>query len=480
LIFIGVALALVVGLVWVPAVAAISADIIIHKTVEEGCPLDETFTFEAWRDMNDNGIIDDPGDDFKVDTATITGQGKVTITVDVLGPYVIRELPVAGWEPNPDQPVYVACDEHVYFHNRCIPCTGQIEILKLDELGAPLADACFELTPDPRTCEGSLELCDNGPNDEDSADGVLYLSGLQVCCEFTVTETVAPPGYELDPTSYPAHVEECGETVVLTVVNIPEEEYGQIMILKEDPAGNALEGACFVISPDPTTGITGSSLTVCDNFAPDISPLDGVLLVDDCLVCVPVTVTETVAPDGYELDPTPQPAHITTAGQTVTLTFVNTPQVDCGTVCAAQTGPGEFLFSSRQSNWFTWICYDIGTGTEAVPYTYPIYVGQTTLCGTLYVYDDGTHIFVNYELTDTATCDLAGLSEYHLQVDESFADLKKAVVKGKNPSPGQCEYDGYFDPMISETGYIKCTDDDISGWTTAYIFAHGVGCFICP
>jgi hypothetical protein len=475
--FIGVALALVVGLVWVPAVAALSADIIIHKTVEEGCPLDQTFEFEAWRDMNNNGVIDDPGDDFLVDTAAITGPGTVTITVSVFGPYVIRELPVPGWEPNTDQPVYVSCDEHVYFHNRCIPCTGQIEILKLDELGAPLFGATFEICPNPKTGEEPcLIVEDNGLNDEDPAGGVLLVTGVKICVPVTVTETVPPPDYELDPTPYPAHVTECGETVVVTVVNIPPE--GLLIIRKVDESGNFLADACFEITPDPRT--CEGSLILCDNDANDEDSTDGVFLLTGLEVCCPFTVIETVAPAGYELDPTPQPGHVTVAGEIVELTFVNTRELDCGTVCAAQTGPGEFLFSSRQSNWFTWIYYDIGSGTEAAPYTYPIYVGQTTLCGTLYVYDDGTHIFVNYDLTDTATCALAGLSDYHLQVDETFDDLYKNVVKGKNPVPGKCEYQGYFDPMVSETGYIECTDDDISGWTTAYIFAHGVGCFICP
>jgi hypothetical protein len=427
--------------------------------------------------MNNNGVIDDPGDDFLVDTAAITGPGTVTITVSVFGPYVIRELPVPGWEPNTDQPVYVSCDEHVYFHNRCIPCTGQIEILKLDELGAPLFGATFEICPNPKTGEEPcLIVEDNGLNDEDPAGGVLLVTGVKICVPVTVTETVPPPDYELDPTPYPAHVTECGETVVVTVVNIPPE--GLLIIRKVDESGNFLADACFEITPDPRT--CEGSLILCDNDANDEDSTDGVFLLTGLEVCCPFTVIETVAPAGYELDPTPQPGHVTVAGEIVELTFVNTRELDCGTVCAAQTGPGEFLFSSRQSNWFTWIYYDIGSGTAASPYTYPIYVGQTTLCGTLYVYDDGTHIFVNYDLTDTATCALAGLSDYHLQVDETFDDLYKNVVKGKNPVPGKCEYQGYFDPMVSETGYIECTDDDISGWTTAYIFAHGVGCFICP
>jgi hypothetical protein len=372
LIFMGIALALVVGLIWVPAVAAGEADIIIHKAIDEGCP-EETFHFEAWRDMNGNGVID-AGDTLQ-GTVDITGAGTGVITVGILGKYVVREVLEVGsiYEPHPDQPVFIACDEHVYFDN---------------------------------TCE--FELCD-------------------------------------------------------------------LVILKTDTAGDPLSGACFTITPDPRTGT--DSLVLCDNDANDECPADGVFCLSELICGLTVTVEETTVPDGYQ----GAAEQTVTIGETVELTFENTREMDCGTVCAAQTAPGEFLFDEdKQENWFTWIHYDIGDGTVGDPYTYPIYMGQTTLCGTLYVYDDGTHIFVNYALTDTATCTLAGLSEYHLQVDETFDDLKKAVFKGKNPVPGKCEYKDAFDPMVPETGYIECTDDDISGWTTAYIFAHGVGCFICP
>jgi hypothetical protein len=474
LMFIGVALALVVGLVWVPSVAAVTADITIHKTIDEGCPPDETFHFEAWRDVNGNGIVD--GEDTLKGTVDITGEGTGVITVYTWGAYIVREVLQAGsaYNPHPDQIVYVACDEHVYFHNTC-ECTGQIRILKFDaDTGLPLPGATFEICPNPQTGEEPcLVVEDNGLNDEDPAGGVLLVTGVQICVAVTVTEIEAPEGYERDQTPYPAHVTECGETVVLEFYNVPAT--GELIIVKVDGNGEPLTGACFTITPDPRTG--EGFLELCDNQPPDGCPEDGVLCLSDCIIGLDCYVEETTVPPGYDgADP-----QWVTISALVEVTFVNTPpEVDCGTVCAAQEKPGEFLFSSRQSNWFTWIHYDIGSGTEAAPYTYPIYVGQTTLCGTLYVYDDGTHIFVNYELTDTATCDLAGLSEYHLQVDETFDDLYKNVVKGKNPSPGQCEYDGYFDPMISETGYIECASDDISDWTTAYIFAHGVGCFICP
>jgi hypothetical protein len=466
LIFMGIALALVVGLIWVPAVAAGEADIIIHKAIDEGCP-EETFHFEAWRDMNGNGVID-AGDTLQ-GTVDITGAGTGVITVGILGKYVVREVLEVGsiYEPHPDQPVFIACDEHVYFDNTCEFELCDLVILKTDTAGDPLSGACFTITPDPRTGTDSLVLCDNDGNDECPADGVFCLSDLICGLTVTVEETTVPDGYQgADP-----QTAIIGETVELTFVNTKCE----LTIYKVDGSGDPLSGACFTITPDPRTGT--DSLVLCDNDANDECPADGVFCLSELICGLTVTVEETTVPDGYQ----GAAEQTVTIGETVELTFENTREMDCGTVCAAQTAPGEFLFDEdKQENWFTWIHYDIGDGTVGDPYTYPIYMGQTTLCGTLYVYDDGTHVFVNYALTDTATCTLAGLSEYHLQVDETFDDLKKAVFKGKNPVPGKCEYKDAFDPMVPETGYIECTDDDISGWTTAYIFAHGVGCYYCP
>ena len=478
LILITLALTLALGTVLLPSIAsAISVPITIHKTIPATGPI-EDFTFEAWRDLNNNGTIDDPGD-VLVGTVVITGAGTGVINSGILGKTIIHEVLILGsvYEQQPDQIIVVTCGEEVTFNNDVqVQEVGEILILKQDPAGSALVGATFVITPDPKTGTGSLTVVDNGLNDElPLADGELLVTGCQVCIPCTVTETVPPPGYTVAPPQ-PAHVTTAGETVVLTFIDTPEE--GELIIKKVDGAGDALAGATFVITPDPKTA-TGS-LTVVDNGLNDEDPAEGVLLVTGCIIGTVCTVEETVAPPGYE----PAPPQTVTISATVTLTFVNTPELSCGTVCAAQTAPGEYLFGGGQSNWFTYITYDKGSGTESVPYEYPIYTGITTFCGTLYVYDDGTHIFVNYVLTDTATCTLAGLSQYHLEVDESLNDLEKSILnKPGNPVPGKCTYKGTFDPMVPETGWIEAwkAKDDISGWSSPiYIFAHGVGCYYCP
>ena len=199
LVLIGVALALVVGLIWVPAVAAVSADIIIHKTIGPDCP-EETFHFEAWRDMNGNGVLD------AVDTfqgeVDITGADTGVITVPIFGQYIIHEVLMPGsvYEPQPDQIVFVACDEHVYFDNICgFEEPGQLEIRKLHICGFLLGGAEFLIEPNPKTGTGSLTVVDNGLNDEDPTAGILLVTNCIEGIDCIVTETVPPPGYVAGP-----------------------------------------------------------------------------------------------------------------------------------------------------------------------------------------------------------------------------------------------------------------------------------------
>jgi len=198
LIVIGVALALVLGLIWVPAVAAVSADIIIHKTIGPNCP-EETFHFEAWRDMNGNGVLD--AVDTLQGTVDITGADTGVITVGILGQYIIHEVlePGSVYEPQ-DEVVFVACDVDVYFHNICKQEEpGQLEIIKRHICGFLLGGAQFLIEPNPKTGTGSLTLVDNGLNDENPTTGKLLVTECIEGITCTVTETVPPPGYVAGP-----------------------------------------------------------------------------------------------------------------------------------------------------------------------------------------------------------------------------------------------------------------------------------------
>ena len=472
LIFIALAVTLALSMVWVPSIAAVEpVPVEIIKTIPPGGP-PETFTFQGWRDMNNNGEVD--AGDIDLGTVDITGAGTGMLYSPYGGPCIVREIlgPGSAYEQQPDQIAQAGC-EPVIFENIRKQEDGQLVILKEDGSGNALAGACFEIAPDPKTGTGVMTLCDNGANDEYPADGILGVTGCILGLVCNVTETVVPPGYE------GAAPQAVTISATLTVTFVNTEEKCELTIYKVDGSGEPLAGACFTITPNPKTGT--DSLVLCDNDANDECPADGVFCLSELICGLTVTVEETTVPDGYQ-GAAPQAV---TIGETVELTFVNTERTpSCGTVCAAQTAPGEYLFGGDQSNWFTYITYNKGDGAAGSPKPYPIYTGATTLCGTLYVYDDGTHIFVNYVLTDIDTCTLGGLSEYHLQVNDTLADLKKKIVNnGGNPVPGKCTYKGTLDPMASETGWIECDSrkDDISGWSNPiHIFAHGVGCYYCP
>jgi hypothetical protein len=373
LIFIGVALALVVGLVWVPAVAAVSADVIIHKTIEPDCP-EETFHFEAWRDMNTNGDIDE-GDTLE-GTVDITGEGTGIITVGVYGVYIIHEVlgPGSVYEPQPDRIIMVACDVHVDFHNVCEPQEEcELVIQKTDTAGNLLGGACFTITPDPWTGSDSVTVCDNDSDDNCPEDGMLCLVDLICGLEVNVEETTVPDGYVgADP--QPAII---GETPELTFVNerlVPDICIEKLVDCNDDGVYLTEDTGYYGDIPSWYIRVWNCGETpllnimVSDTNGMSWGPFDlavgqewFVTYDGDPIFETTTNTAEAIAEDGLGDQVGPVYASATNV--------IRGP--DCGTVCAAQTAPGEFLFHDDQSNWFTWIYYGIGSGTEADPYEYP-------------------------------------------------------------------------------------------------------------
>jgi hypothetical protein len=80
------------------------------------------------------------------------------------------------------------------FHNRL----GSIAWEKRDTLGALQGGATFEINLDPSDGAGIMTVVDNGANDSDPDAGqLLVLNAL--LGTYTITETVAPVGFSLDP-----------------------------------------------------------------------------------------------------------------------------------------------------------------------------------------------------------------------------------------------------------------------------------------
>ncbi len=82
------------------------------------------------------------------------------------------------------------------FHNQL----GSIAWEKRATDGNPvlLPGATFEISPNPLTGLGTLTVVDGGANDADGlANGVLQVNNV-LLGTYTITETVAPPGYAID------------------------------------------------------------------------------------------------------------------------------------------------------------------------------------------------------------------------------------------------------------------------------------------
>jgi len=125
-----IALALALSMVLVPSVAAATYPLEVTKVADGPA---EDFTFEAWRDMNNNGIIDfdDPvfGPDLFGGQVVITGSGTDIICVPWLGLYIVREILIADsvYGQPPDQ---IGKPEKlpVYFYNEKTGVDARISI----------------------------------------------------------------------------------------------------------------------------------------------------------------------------------------------------------------------------------------------------------------------------------------------------------------------------------------------------------------
>ena len=167
LIVLGLIFTLALGMVLVPSLAGgVCYDLEIIKVAYGPA---EDFTFEAWRDINNNGEID-AGGVYKGEVA-ITGNGTGVICVDLKGPYVVHEVLIAGsvYEQPPDQVTDVPQHIPVIFENGIGGLeVGEILILKQDPDGnlITVAGASFNITPNPKTCEplSVLTVVDEGLN----------------------------------------------------------------------------------------------------------------------------------------------------------------------------------------------------------------------------------------------------------------------------------------------------------------------------
>src|SRR5207247_433434 len=139
---------------------------------------------------------------------------------------------------------------------------------------------------------------------------------------YTITETVPPAGYALDPTPARTIAVPLFGSLDVTIGTAGQNDasdfhdpLGPVTWEKRDTAGNLITvaGAQFSVSPNPTIGGSGA-YSVIDNGTNDIDPAIGVIKIGNVKVGQTYTITEIVAPAGYGLDPTPRLVTVPSSG----------------------------------------------------------------------------------------------------------------------------------------------------------------------
>ena len=212
-----------------------------------------------------------------------------------------------------------------------------IEWEKRDAAGENLllGGATFQITPNPYTGTGTLDVVDNGPYDQDPDGGQFKVTKVTIndvvmyvlADDYEIKETVAPPGYAKDPDPRMVTVSDANPNAVVGTQgdvdkkqNEEDTNYDFFNVLysieweKRDASGEnlLLGGATFQITPNPYTG-TGT-LDVVDNGPYDQDPDGGQfkvtkVTINDVVMYVladDYEIKETVAPPGYAKDPDPR------------------------------------------------------------------------------------------------------------------------------------------------------------------------------
>jgi len=227
--------------------------------------------------------------------------GKILIPGLSAGTYVISETAAPNGYILSESPKSVNLSGGrlvgVEFLNK--PLSG-IQIVKMDAVThQPLKGAAFTVTKADGTRIGTFRT---------EADGKVVIGDLGEGV-YVVGEITAPDGYQLDETPKNVTVTS-GKLATVEFTNKP---YSGIQIVKTDAVSHQpLSGATFEV-----TRSNGEKIGI---YKTDVS---GKAVISD-LAEGTYIVSETIAPDGYVLDNTPQTVTVKT-GKLTTAEFVNKP-----------------------------------------------------------------------------------------------------------------------------------------------------------
>jgi len=175
-----------------------------------------------------------------------------------------------------------------------------------DDGANPLGGATFTISPDPTTGKPpALTVTDGGANDPDNtSNGVLeFASAIPLAAgqNYTVTETVAPPGYLLDsggPQSTTGAPSFGAQTLSFS------DSLGSVTFTKVKASdGSPQCCATFKLTRTSAPPPNVSAITVTDNGAKDADNTAGTIKVTG-LATGDWKIEETNAPSGFGIDPT--------------------------------------------------------------------------------------------------------------------------------------------------------------------------------
>lgn len=223
------------------------------------------------------------------------------------------------------------------------PPAGKLTISVADGQGNALSGACFTVDPT------AGKQCANGTD--------LTVSDLAPGT-YTVTQTSAPSGFEVDPNPQQIDVK-AGATATAKFADAPTPTptavpTGTVSLRYNDAqSGNPVAGACFTVASGAQT-----FGPVCDGDSTDQDKADGRVQIND----VPAgdyTVTQTKAPDGYL---TGDPVSITVTASRTTKTTISATRAT-GSVEVATTSGGKAVAGACYAlDGGKAVCDDGGTG----------------------------------------------------------------------------------------------------------------------
>lgn len=291
----------------------------------------------------------EPGleDTITTQTCTTDADGLCSIESVLAGSYwVVETLTPANHDTADPQAAVVGVDATVELQFENVRQRGSILVEKVDDGGARLADAEFSLTGGPGI-PPAIALTE-------LSTGLFCVDGL-VFGNYTVTETVAPPGYAGAPAqSIDVDSKSDCDTRDLTDVDLEftnSPEPGTIVVEKKDDSDGVLTGAAFTVFVDvdedgihdaeETTAAAGPTFVVDDGLDPEFGTVTFANL-DPGFYCV----VETTTPPGYDTaHPQCVEVTITDGGFNVTLTFVDVEQHKV-IVIVCHEGDGTFAAGS--------------------------------------------------------------------------------------------------------------------------------------